>query len=391
MKTAPVFVALACLSAPALAQTDVFTIDIDPMQSAFTWSGTTDIGAITPMPTDAFVLSGTVELELAPGADAVSMGQFVGGDLQLTPEFAGIIVNPISPLFPPVATLSVSGQRISVTSPPFAIAANGDFTAIVTLSNTAGDITVNALGTTMTSSLIGNPSAPTPFTGTLTLGEYGFDIDGPITASFTFIDPGTTVSGAFTIVGILAGDHSGLYAPTFCAGDGGDQVGCTDCPCTNNAPIGSRGGCLNGALQSAQLIASGGAGVTTGDLHFIMTGGTPTAFGVLLSGAARAPGNPMNPCFGLDTGLQSLSFDGMRCVVQSLRRHGGRPSDANGDIGVTTNGWGPPNGPMNGIATQGGFVAGQARNFQVIYRDSPMSQCGRGLNTSNGVTIGFVL
>lgn len=390
MKTALVFASLACLSASSYAQTDVFTIDIDPLQSAFTWSGTTDIGDITPTPTDAFVLSGTVELELAPGADAVSTGQFIGGDLQLMPEFAGIIPNPLSPLFPPVATLSVIGQRISVTSPPFAVAANGDFTAIVILTNTAGEITVDALGSVTTSSLIGNPSAPTPFSGTLTLGEYGFDLGGPIIATFAFIDPGTTVSGSFTIVGVLAGDHTGLYAPTFCAGDGGDQMGCTNCPCGNNAPLGSRGGCLNGALQSAELLASGGAGVTTGDLRFELTGGNPGTFALLVSGAARAPGNMVNPCFGFDSGVQSLAFDGLRCAIQSTQRHGIRPMDGNGDIGVTTNGWGPPNAPMAGLAAQGGFIPGQVRNFQVIYREDPLLQCGRGLNTSNGVTIAFV-
>ncbi len=390
MKTSLVITAVACLSASVSAQTDVFTIDIDAVQSAFTWSGTSDIGAITPDPTNAFVLSGTVEVEIAPGADAMSTGQFLSADLQLTPEFSGIIPNPLSPLFPPVATLSVSGQRVTVTSPPFAIAANGDFTAVVTLSNTAGDITVDALGSVMTSSLIGNPSAPTPFTGTFVLGEYGFDVGGPISANFAFTDPGTGVNGSFNITGTLAGAHNGLYAPTFCAGDGGDQMGCTDCPCGNNAPIGSRGGCLNGVLQSAELVASGGAGVTAGDLHFNLLGGNPGTFGILISGAARAPGGMANPCFGMDTGVQSVVFDGKRCAIVSTRRHGVRPTDANGDIGITTNGWGPPNAPMAGIATQGGFVAGQVRNFQVIYREDPLLQCGRGQNTSNGVTIAFV-
>lgn len=384
--------ALAVLLSPSLllAQTDEFVIDVDPGQSSFTWTGTSDIGDIDPDPTDMFDISGTIVAEIAPGADAMSSGQFLSADLQLTPEFAGVIPNPICGICPPVATMSVSGQRVTVDSPPFAIAANGDFTAIVTLSNTAGTITVNALGQTTMSSLIGNPSAPTPFSGNFALGEYGFDVGGPLTATFDFTDPGTTVSGSFTIVGNLGGSHSGLYAPTFCAGDGGDQMGCTDCPCGNNAPQGSRGGCLNGVLQSAEIHASGGAGVGAGDLRIEMTGGNPMTFGVLLSGASRAPANMANPCFGLDSGAQSTSFDGLRCSVQLLQRHGVRPTDSNGDIGMTTNGWGPPNAPMAGIAGQAGFVPGQVRNFQVVYRALPTEQCGRGLNTSNGVTIAFV-
>ncbi len=41
---------------------------------------------------------------------------------------------------------------------------------------------------------------------------------------------------------------SGMVGPTFpvsCTGDGGDQMGCTDCPCNNNTPPGSIGGCRN--------------------------------------------------------------------------------------------------------------------------------------------------
>ena len=382
---------LIALSTAAHAQLNVFTIDIDELNSPFTWSGTSDLGPVVPDPTDAFTVSGTIDVRLSPGpGQLISTGEFLSADLQLNPEFAGRIPNPLFPATS-LATLSVSGQRITVTSPPFAVAANGDFTANVTLSNTAGTLTVvDFLNNTTMTPLIGNPSQPTPFTGTFVLGEYGLDVSGPLMASFDFTDPTFGASGSFDIDGALAGSTSELHAPTFCAGDGGDQMGCTNCPCANNAPIGSPGGCLNGSMTSAELLPSGGVGVTTGDLRFEVTGANPTTFAVLLSGAARAPANMSNPCFGLDSGVQSSSFDGLRCAVQALRRHGGRPSDLNGDIGIANNGWGPPNAPMAGIATQGGFVAGQIRNFQAIYREMPGLQCGTGLNSTNGVVIQFV-
>ena len=50
-----------------------------------------------------------------------------------------------------------------------------------------------------------------------------------------------------------------VSAVFFCFGDGGDQLGCTDCPCGNTASVGSVGGCLNGAGASGELVAFGEA------------------------------------------------------------------------------------------------------------------------------------
>ena len=96
-----------------------------------------------------------------------------------------------------------------------------------------------------------------------------------------------------------------------------------------------------------------------------------------------------NPCFGLNSGIQSVSFDGLRCAVGNTRRHGGRSADANGHVGFTNNGWGPPNAPMAGFAAQSGFVAGQTRHWQVIHREDDTAGCLRGLNTSQAVSVTF--
>jgi len=126
------------------------------------------------------------------------------------------------------------------------------------------------------------------------------------------------------------------------------------------------------------------------DLRFGLTGAPPTAFCILNSGDAVAPGNAANPCFGLNSGVPAVAFDGLRCAIMNTRRHGGRAADSNGDVGATNNPWGGEGGPPVGIAVAGGgFVAGQSRYFQVINRDDPMAICLRGLNTSQAIRVVF--
>lgn len=181
-----------------------------------------------------------------------------------------------------------------------------------------------------------------------------------------------------------------------CNGDGGDQAGCTDCPCSNNAPIGTIGGCLNSVGTSAQLIGSGDTSVSlpvgaTTDLSFLINGAPPNAFCILNSGDSLAPQNVANPCYGLGSGAQSIFFDGLRCSIMNTRRHGGRVADVSGDVGVTNPPWGGTGGPPAGIAVAGGgFLAGQRRYFQVIHREDVTLSCMRGLNTSQAVAITFM-
>ena len=178
--------------------------------------------------------------------------------------------------------------------------------------------------------------------------------------------------------------------PSSCVGDGGDQMGCTECPCLNNAPSGALGGCLNSAGASARLVATGSESLLAGDLRFEVEGAVPDSFAVLTSGAAIAPTNPQNPCFGLDSGVPSLSLDGLRCAVQSTLRHGGRPVAADGTVGMgSTNGWGPPNGPSGGVGQAAGFPPGETRHFQVFYRELPGTSCLTEQNTTQAVTVTF--
>ncbi len=222
----------------------------------------------------------------------------------------------------------------------------------------------------------------------------------PGSASWTtvFITSTTPHISHFTIVhtggtGVVAVDDMDYCAndtgTSWCVGNGGDGMGCTNCPCGNNAPASLVGGCLNSNLDSARLLGTGTPSVAADSLHFNLRGAPPTAFCILNSGDNIAPTSMANPCFGLNSGAQAMVFDGLRCAVGNTRRHGGRGADANGDVGFTNNGWGPPNGPMIGLAAQGGFVSGQTRHFQVINRDDPMLVCTRGLNTSQAVSVTF--
>lgn len=191
--------------------------------------------------------------------------------------------------------------------------------------------------------------------------------------------------------GVIEGETVSLTTtPLFvdrCSGDGGDQQGCSDCPCGNDAPAGTVGGCLNASGTAARLLAFGEPRVSNDSLRIELRAGTPDSFGVLTSGDSLAPTNPTNPCFGLGSGVQSLNLDGLRCAVASVRRHGARATDSNGDLGLSTPGFGPPDGPLAGLLAQGGFLAGDTRHFQLVYREDPALVCRTGQNTTQAITV----
>ena len=180
----------------------------------------------------------------------------------------------------------------------------------------------------------------------------------------------------------------------WCFGDGGDQAGCSDCPCMNNATEGSVGGCLNSGGAGSRLIATGSTSVSlamisSADLRFSATDGPAFQLFILNSGDDLAPNNPANPCFGLDSGVGGMLFDGLRCVVAGTLRNGGRGADSNGEVGVTNAAWGGSDNPPGGIAQFFGYTAGTTKFFQSIHRDSTMVNCSTGLNTTQAIEILF--
>lgn len=166
----------------------------------------------------------------------------------------------------------------------------------------------------------------------------------------------------------------------------GLPLGCGDnCPCDNQG-FGFRG-CLNSVGDSAELLKTGSTSVSLGEFQIGMCNGVPGAFAILVSGAAVAPQNPSNPCFGANSGVQSVVLDGLRCAVQSLQRHGVRQLDALGEAGLDSMnpGWGESAGP-----SELGFVAGDQRAFQIFYRDDPTLVCMTGQNTTQALIVTFI-
>ncbi|MEM7515357.1 MAG: FG-GAP repeat protein [Planctomycetota bacterium] len=206
----------------------------------------------------------------------------------------------------------------------------------------------------------------------------------------------TVTVGSPLFDGGAGADQGAVYAwvlktPTydsFCYGDGGDQLGCTDCACGNNVAIGLFTGCRNSEGRGAQLEAFGVASVASDTLRFEMVGGTSSSFGLLISTASQLP--IVGSCPAGSGIAQPTLLDGLRCGGGGLLRLGTRASNANGDIGITSAGWGPPNGPPGGLIALGGFLATTTRYFQVLYREDMGANCGTGVATSNGVTVTFV-
>lgn len=188
-----------------------------------------------------------------------------------------------------------------------------------------------------------------------------------------------------------------VYEDNLCTGDGGNGMGCTNCPCMNEVPAGTPSGCANSSGRGSTLRAVGNPSVSlpaaaSGDVRFELDHGPAGATAVLLSGDAVAPANMANPCFGLDSGTQAMDRDGLRCAVQGVRRHGNRQFSAAGTIqGVSgpQRVWGGPAEPAGGIAAHAGFVPGQTRVFQVVHREDPLLICMRGLNSSQAVLVTF--
>lgn len=256
------------------------------------------------------------------------------------------------------------------------------------------------------------PTAPAPF-------EAGLDVNLQAGVTYTIrlgtFEAGTMAStgtlriaagpGAMNTTGPNPGAPGCVDFPSWCNGDGGDGMGCTDCPCGNNMAPGNVGGCLhsasamNGGLGS-RLLAEGDPSVSlpsgsTTDLKLSMENMPPTSTCVMFSGSGIAPQNMANPCFGRGVAVDLMASgakDGLRCAVGGLIRHGNRQSDASGDIkddSGPSRTWGGVAGPSVGLAAQAGFAAGQTRYFQGTHRDLPGAQCMTALNTSQAVEVTF--
>lgn len=185
---------------------------------------------------------------------------------------------------------------------------------------------------------------------------------------------------------VREGFNSPSVIQAFCAGNGNAGPTCANCPCSNNAPSFSFGGCTNSTGTSAVLAMSGEASFASDTMRLEVSHATPNSLAILTSGDLMLPLQPAAGC-SRGTGVTSLVFDGLRCVGGVTRRHGARATDPNGRAGSMTDGWGGPFAPSAGLVAQGGFAVGQNRFLQAIYRDNANAGCGTGLNTSNAIAV----
>lgn len=154
---------------------------------------------------------------------------------------------------------------------------------------------------------------------------------------------------------------SGL-STSYCWGDGSS----TACPCGN--PGASGEGCANSTGAGGMLGSTGSGSVSVDDLRFDAAQLLPSQPALLFSGQ-NAVGGGSGVIFG----------DGLRCAGQNVVRLGVQTPDAQGQAT-----WGP------GLASSGGWIAGDKRFLQVWYRDPLGSPCGSNFNLSNGLEVDFV-
>src|SRR5260221_524415 len=204
------FLALATAS-NASAQAP-FVLPIDQAASNFNWTGTSSLGPIVGNPSTAFQMAGqsAVELVTTPGSFTITAIAFDGGDAFTVPDLHGRIDNPF-PFLPPLATIDLLGMHVTVAAPQTAVDAQGNFTATVTVTATAGSLVVTPLiGSQSTTPLAGNSSAPAPQAGTIAYSGGSLHLVIPINNLFNFTHPGSGTSGSITVTGTL---HAQSGAP----------------------------------------------------------------------------------------------------------------------------------------------------------------------------------
>jgi hypothetical protein len=219
--------AFVALSTFAAAQAElVFTLN--QSQSNFNWSGTSNLGPIVGNPSTAFQTAGTTNMRIYPlAADAIDSADFPGnGDAAVVPDLHGKINNPF-PFLPPLATIDITNLHLKASAPQFPVAANGAFSASLTMTAISGTMTVTPLGSAPSvSDLAGMSSTPQAQSGTLTQVGTTLNLVMPVNTTFPFSDPASGASGSITIIGTLRGSWTCPAPATYCTAKV-NSLGCT--------------------------------------------------------------------------------------------------------------------------------------------------------------------
>jgi hypothetical protein len=151
----------------------------------------------------------------------------------------------------------------------------------------------------------------------------------------------------------------------YCFGDGSGA----QCPCGNNAPPGSGGGCLNSAVSGigAALVASGDSSLSNDTLVLRAARLTDTSC-LFFQGTSQQSG-----------GAGATFGDGLRCASGVVTRLGTRTS-----VGSFVD---YPSGADPSVSVRGGIASPGTRTYQVWYRNAAVFCTADTFNLTNGLSV----
>jgi hypothetical protein len=350
--------ALVLIGSAVPCGAQAYDLDLDSGASSFMFSGTTNVGPIVGTP-NTFQIDGIAGLDLAFGCDGLpATGQLGGGDIVTIPNVLnGHVPNPI-PIFPPLASVTITDMHVTFESTVFTVAPTGHFTATTTMVVQSGSVDfVPVIGDPGTLDLAGFTSSPDAVPGQVIVSPTGVRVVLDVDLDIPIDNPDAGVTGTVNFVGTA--DGTAPRIATFCDSSDGSL---TSCPCSN--PGSPDSGCeVPQGTGGVQLTVSGQSTTPLNRATLLGCGfpsmGSPTAIVI------RAPSLEAAPVvFG----------DGLRCIGVPLVRL--TPVFASG--GASTHIVG--HGAMAGI---GSF------HYQVWFRSTPMSYCdaAAAFNLSNGVSL----
>jgi hypothetical protein len=349
----------AVLALAATAWSQAYHGDIDAPSSVITFSGSTNFGPIVGTP-DTFQLDGTLGFDIQLDcAGMTAAGELEGGDAITIPAtLSGHIPNPI-PIFPPLASLTVNNLHASASSPVFAVAPDGTFTALVTLTVLSGSVDyVPLIGAPGTLDIAGLGSDPGSSAGMLTVGASSVQMALALDLLIPIDDPDAGLTGSIHFTGTI---HAAApRVATFCDASDGALA---SCPC---APGDPDTGCELpqgtggvGLTVLAQRSAPANSATLQGCGFPVM--GTPTAL-VIRAGALE----PAPVVFG----------DGLRCIGVPLVRLA--PAFAT-------------NGVSQHVVGHGTAAGAGQFHYQLWLRSTPQTFCdpAAAFTLSNGISLSW--
>jgi hypothetical protein len=331
----------ALVATSTLASAQSFQFQINPALSNYTWSGTTSLGTMQGNPSNAFSLSGPIEINLQSGGNPVGGGQWLSSNAMVMPDLSAIIPNALI-FLPPLAVIDITNLSFTMSSTPFTCDAMGAFATTSTLTMLTGTLTVTPLvGAQTVTNLAGTPGPPSATTGLITAAGGVINLNSPMNAAFQFVDPSSGITANMTLLGTLAANYTCPAVTSYCS-------------TTPN---------------------SAGAGAIT-----TTTGSTSISANDLVLRSDFAPVNKPGIFYYGPNQISAPFGNGLRCVGGGSLGVRRLPPTNSGAAGVFVT-------AFNHATAPGTIFAGQTWNFQCWYRDPAAG--GANFNLSDAVSVTF--